>query len=181
MDAATKPALDKNVVPMMPKHDLPPSEQTKRQFLDGLKDILDGLRSDPVHGDAIRRFESLLNLIRKEEESSYMGANPLLVTRDLLTKAGKWLPIQAVTLELNQKDVEAPSTRNARTTASERRPLTNVERLQRLLLQAVNHGKLLGYRTIEGKVNVTYLGLVGWPYPKGVTPIDEARKGKKKK
>lgn len=183
MGATPKLAPEQAVLSMMTKYDRPPGEQTKRQFLDGLRDVLNGLRSDPIHGDAIRRFEALLNLIRKEEDSSYMGENPLLAARDLLSRSGKWTLVQTLALELSQKDVEAPSTRNAKTTAGSRRPLTNTERLIRLMMQGVNHGKLLGYKTVEANQKVTYVGLVGWTYPKGVTPImpAESTKGRKKK
>lgn len=152
-------------------------------FLTGLEAVLQQMRDDPVHGKFLQRYLEIEAIVRKEKEGSLVGTDPLLAVRKELDKRGTWTPVQDLALELNKKDVLAPATRNVHSKTLKRRALSNVERLIRIVMQGVNHGRLAGFKRNETGVLVSYIGLIDdarFKLPPNVT-VWEAKKNRPRK
>jgi hypothetical protein len=156
-----------------------PLDQSRRQTLEALKNVAQTLRSDPEHGAAVRHFEQITTMIREMELGGYSGWDPLTAAAEELGKLGDWLPVKHLAMRLHKLDVQSPATRNPKATARTRRALTNVERLERQILQAVNYNKFLGAKKVENNVTITLIGLVGWKVPVGAKKMEPKPRRKK--
>jgi hypothetical protein len=167
----------------MRKQDTPPGvpfDSGKDETVRALEGVANTLRNHPEHGATVRHFESIMNMLRELQGGSWAGWDPLTAADAALKLAGDWMPIRKLCMELHQKDVRSPATRNPKAKEGTRRPLTNVERLERQLLQAINYARFAGFKRTESNVAITYIGLNSWRIPQGGKKMEPKPKGRKK-
>jgi hypothetical protein len=119
-------------------------------------------------------------MLRELQSGSWIGLDPLSAANAELQLAADWMPIRKLCMALHQKDVRSPATRNPKAKEGNRRSLTNVERLERQLLQAINYSRFVGFKRMENNISMTYIGLPSWKLPPGAKKMEPKPKGKKK-
>ena len=161
---------------------LPPPGESRRITLEALHALLKMRRNAPAHRDAIREYENIQKEIRRIERIS-PDFDLIKAARRVLEERGTWIALKELGRLLDEMDVQSQSTRNLKVIGrGERRSLSNAERLERTLLQSVNHGRFLGYKKSEYAEEVTYIGLTDFSFPAGVRRIEpKGRTPRKKK